>query len=124
MLDKNLTVEQLKKETMKLLGIDDENEVAYIDNSYLTNTPTDLSSGQAESVKGADGELLTAFCGHRMAYGRDNNGDFIYLFYGSGGASCSNPCGSIYFKLPQNEWNHFSTGSSCSGSPVLQFRRR
>ena len=106
---------------MKILGTTDENSVAYIDDEYLASDFQELKTEEAETTE-IDGITIRVWYGWNMAYRRRNDGSYIYTFKCGPGATWANRCGNQNGWCTFQHWNHYSTGATCNGSAVLQFR--
>jgi hypothetical protein len=112
MTDKSLTVDEAKKETLKLLGSTDESLVSYITEDYLSKPFHEVIPTSDNEEKDVNGKLIRTLYGHNMSYGRLNDGRLVYFFLSNqyGTDACSK---THRLWCTQNEWNHYATSTIC-----------
>lgn len=119
-LDSTQTIEQIKKETLKLLNSEDENLVANINEEYLAAdflVPDTTSEREITTIK---------YYGWDMAYSRGADRRMYYTFLstsmaGSIGSSPSMACGTTRCSLPFDDYDHNSTNAMCGYYSVVEF---
>ncbi len=116
-----LTIEEIKKETMKLLGTTDVNSVSYITEELLNQEAEEIV---IETIAG--GSNFRSYYGHNMSYG-SRNGQPTYEFSSNPQWSGNVCAGTNRYWYYQSRVNHFSTGQRCTqhnNSSVIRFEPR
>lgn len=121
MIDKSQTVEDVRKQTMDLLGITDPSEVAYIDEQFLTEEGAVIPSN-------LDEKTVTRVFGHNTAYVRGNDGKFYYRFNAAGSGTNyptteNMACGGSVWHVPQDYWHHTNLSSTCPGGNGPRYQK-
>ncbi|TNF48820.1 MAG: hypothetical protein EP305_04415 [Bacteroidetes bacterium] len=113
MIDKTLTTEEAKKETLALLGSTDASLVSYITDEYLAENYTEFVPTSVNEEKDENGKMIRTIYGHNMSYGRLNDGRLVYFFLSneSGTSGCSK---THRHWCTQADWNHYATNTICS----------
>ncbi|NVK41584.1 MAG: hypothetical protein HWE39_10105 [Oceanospirillaceae bacterium] len=109
-------LEEIKKDTMKILETTNPDDVAYITQELLDMEYDDESDFSEEK----EGEKsVTVIYGHNMAY-RTINGTQYYTYNrGNNPPTCANACGETGKRVPWNAWDHHSLTDRCSHGNTL-----
>lgn len=128
-MKQELSLEEMQARTLELLGSNDLNDVAYIDESYAYEDAQEFNIGLLTETEDENGILCSQWYGHSMAYG-SRNGQPTYEFKSTAScASIGGVClGTGRYWNYQSQVNHYSTGQRCNqnnnNTAVLVFRRR
>lgn len=117
-----LTIEEIKKQTLKLLGSSDENDVAYITEELVNMDGTEI---QVDDNK--EGKAFRSYYGHTMRYG-SRNGQATYEFLSNpqwAGDVCASRNAYWFY---QSRVHHSSAGFNCrvnnNNTAVIRFDPR
>ena len=108
----NITVEEAKKETLKLLRSNDESLVSYITEEFLSQEFLEFIPDEKNQETDPEGKMLTVLYGHNMSYGRLNDGRLVYFFLSNvnGTSGCEK---THRWWCTQANYNHYATNVIC-----------
>lgn len=112
-----MSIAEIKAKTREILGVSDDEDLAYIDEEYLSQDFKPMPT---------DGVIPRIVYGSRVSYGhRDGVGPTYEIMSGSTtwAERADQACGRFGYWLAQSHWNHDNTDTYCGGSGQPAYRR-